>query len=227
MKLVFLSSGAEALQKAFHHLIENKITDVIPSESKIYIIGDRKCGATEWSTSQKLPSKIIELSNDEGWEALLHETWMKESDFIITTIYKVIPIRLLEEYQNKMINIHYSILPAFQGKIGSKTISTSIEYGSKLFGATCHQVTSQLDAGPPICQVAYASPTSNIEELSYLCFLSGCVSLFNALASKNKKTTFNRSTGNAIRHKETDYIVNPCHKETETVLNFFGEQTYL
>ena len=51
------------------------------------------------------------------------------------------------EYQ--IINIHHSFLPAF---VGAKPYHQAAERGVKLIGATCHYVTSDLDAGPIIEQ---------------------------------------------------------------------------
>ena len=56
---------------------------------------------------------------------------------------------MCEKYQGKMINIHHSFLPAF---IGANPYRQAYERGVKLIGATCHYVTSQLDAGPIIEQ---------------------------------------------------------------------------
>ena len=169
----------------------------------------------------------MHLSTENNWDELTRDNWIRESDFIITTIHKIIPSQMLEKHGSKMINIHYSILPAFKGRIGKKTILSSIEYGSKLFGATCHQVTTEVDAGPPICQVAYASQTSRIEELSYQCFLCGCVSLFNAIASKTSKAQEDFSSINTMHHQDTDYIINPCHNDTQAVIDFLGHQKFI
>ena len=48
-----------------------------------------------------------------------------------------------------MINIHHSFLPAF---IGANPYRQANERGVKLIGATCHYVTSELDAGQIISQ---------------------------------------------------------------------------
>jgi formyltetrahydrofolate deformylase len=52
-------------------------------------------------------------------------------------------------YQNKIINIHHSFLPAF---VGAKPYERAYERGVKLIGATSHYVTNDLDEGPIIEQ---------------------------------------------------------------------------
>ena len=47
------------------------------------------------------------------------------------------------------MNIHHSFLPSF---VGANPYQRAHERGVKLIGATCHYVTSELDAGPIIDQ---------------------------------------------------------------------------
>lgn len=47
------------------------------------------------------------------------------------------------------MNIHHSFLPSF---VGANPYKKAYERGVKLIGATCHYVTSELDAGPIIDQ---------------------------------------------------------------------------
>lgn len=55
----------------------------------------------------------------------------------------------IKEYQNRIINIHPSLLPSFKGVHG---IKDAFEYGVKVTGATVHFVDSELDNGPIIIQ---------------------------------------------------------------------------
>jgi formyltetrahydrofolate deformylase len=50
---------------------------------------------------------------------------------------------------HRVINIHHSFLPAFQG---AQPYHRAWERGVKLIGATGHYVTEQLDGGPIIAQ---------------------------------------------------------------------------
>ena len=55
----------------------------------------------------------------------------------------------VEAYQNRIINIHHSFLPAF---IGGNPYKKAFERGVKIIGATSHYVTNELDEGPIIEQ---------------------------------------------------------------------------
>ena len=71
-------------------------------------------------------------------------------DFIVLARYmQVLSPDFLLHYPNKVINIHHSFLPAFAG---AKPYHAAYERGVKIIGATCHYVTSELDAGPIIEQ---------------------------------------------------------------------------
>ena len=70
--------------------------------------------------------------------------------FIVLARYmQIISEKFINEYPNKIINIHHSFLPAF---IGAKPYHAAFERGVKLIGATSHYVTCDLDAGPIIEQ---------------------------------------------------------------------------
>ena len=54
---------------------------------------------------------------------------------------------------HRVINIHHSFLPAFQG---AQPYHRAWERGVKLIGATAHYVTEELDGGPIIAQSTVA-----------------------------------------------------------------------
>ncbi len=59
-----------------------------------------------------------------------------------------------DNYTNKIINIHPSLIPSFCGKgnYGSRVHQSVIDYGCKLTGCTVHFVDNQYDHGPIIAQ---------------------------------------------------------------------------
>ncbi len=71
-------------------------------------------------------------------------------DLVILARYmQIVGHTLIEPYQNNMINIHHSFLPAF---VGAKPYHQAYQRGVKVIGATSHFVTADLDAGPIIEQ---------------------------------------------------------------------------
>lgn len=71
-------------------------------------------------------------------------------DFIVLARYmQVLSQDFCRRFENKIINIHHSSLPAFAG---ANPYRAAYERGVKLVGATAHYVTPDLDAGPIIYQ---------------------------------------------------------------------------
>lgn len=71
-------------------------------------------------------------------------------DFIILAKYmRILSPKFISHYENRIINIHHSFLPAF---IGANPYKQAYTRGVKIIGATAHFVTSELDSGPIICQ---------------------------------------------------------------------------
>lgn len=92
---------------------------------------------------------------------LLHEY---QADTIVLARYmQILPPTLCECYAGRIINIHHSFLPSF---VGAKPYHQAYERGVKLIGATCHYVTTSLDAGPIIEQdVIRVSHRHSLEEI--------------------------------------------------------------
>jgi formyltetrahydrofolate deformylase len=71
-------------------------------------------------------------------------------DLIVLARYmQVLSRDFVAAYENRIINIHHSFLPAFAG---GDPYRQAYERGVKIIGATSHYVTAALDAGPIITQ---------------------------------------------------------------------------
>ena len=66
----------------------------------------------------------------------------------------VVPDSFIREFENRIINIHPSLIPAFcgMGYYGIHVHEKAIEYGVKLSGATVHFVEADVDGGAIIMQ---------------------------------------------------------------------------
>jgi len=82
---------------------------------------------------------------------------------VLARYMQVISDDMIQQFPNKIINIHHSFLPAFPG---AKPYHSAYERGVKLIGATSHYVTADLDAGPIIAQgVAPVSHKDTVENM--------------------------------------------------------------
>ena len=92
----------------------------------------------------------------EGLERAEHESKVLEVlanytiDYIVLAKYmRILSGDFVRHYEEKMINIHHSFLPAF---IGANPYKQAYERGVKIIGATAHFVNNHLDEGPIIAQ---------------------------------------------------------------------------
>ena len=71
-------------------------------------------------------------------------------DLVVLARYmQILTPTFLDEYPEKVINIHHSFLPAFAG---ADPYGQAAQRGVKIIGATAHYATVDLDAGPIIEQ---------------------------------------------------------------------------
>jgi formyltetrahydrofolate deformylase len=74
----------------------------------------------------------------------------EDIDYIVLAKYmRILTPKFIETYENRIINIHHSFLPAF---IGANPYKQAYERGVKIIGATSHFVNNNLDEGPIIAQ---------------------------------------------------------------------------
>jgi formyltetrahydrofolate deformylase len=71
-------------------------------------------------------------------------------EFLVLAKYmRTLTPQFLAHYPSRIVNIHHSFLPAFQG---AKPYRQAFERGVKIIGATAHIVTEELDTGPILAQ---------------------------------------------------------------------------
>jgi formyltetrahydrofolate deformylase len=108
------------------------------------------------SLVSKFGISYITISH-EGLERSEHETKIIETinefdnvDYIVLAKYmRILTPRFVAAFEDKIINIHHSFLPAF---IGANPYKQAYDRGVKIIGATAHFVNNNLDEGPIIAQ---------------------------------------------------------------------------
>ena len=102
-------------------------------------------------------------NKEEGEKRQIELLQKYEITFIVLARYmQIITPKLISLYENKIINIHHSFLPAFPG---AKPYHSAFKRGVKIIGATSHYVTKDLDEGPIIEQdIARVSHINSVED---------------------------------------------------------------
>jgi len=91
---------------------------------------------------------------DEEW--LLDILGDHDVDLVVLARFmRILSPDVVFRYENRIINVHPSLLPAFPG---AQAYRQAIEEGVRIAGATAHYVTTDLDQGPIITQRAFDVP---------------------------------------------------------------------
>jgi formyltetrahydrofolate deformylase len=115
----------------------------------------------------RIPYVTIPVPKDNkrpAEEKILSLLRQHDPDFIVLARYmQILSNDFVNEYPQRIINIHHSFLPAF---VGAKPYHQAFERGVKLIGATSHYVTEVLDDGPIIEQdVTRISHRDSVDDL--------------------------------------------------------------
>lgn len=178
-RIVFLCSGGGGNVRAVSTLRDR---GAMPSLSYLAVIADRPCGAVEWARSQSIHCSVVPYTRDKpsGLGAALANA---SADIVVTTVHKILDDTLIGEYAGRIVNLHYSLLPAFSGVIGMEAVRRARAHRCRLLGATAHHVTSEVDAGAIIAQACVAdeggAPDAAVYDTVFRC---GAVALAAAIS---------------------------------------------
>jgi formyltetrahydrofolate deformylase len=104
------------------------------------------------SNKQEVEKKEIALLKEANVELIILARYMQ-----------IFTPQFINEFPNRIINIHHSFLPAFVGK---NPYAQAYSRGVKIIGATSHYVTEKLDEGPIIEQdTVRVSHRDSLEDL--------------------------------------------------------------
>ncbi|ABR47144.1 phosphoribosylglycinamide formyltransferase [Alkaliphilus metalliredigens QYMF] len=152
---VLISGGGSNLQalieasQSWEDLAE--ITLVVSSQEDAY--GLQR--ARKYNIPTVVLSKKRYASAEEREQRLLDLLEEHSIDLMVLAGYlAMVPRRIVERYENRMMNIHPSLLPSFSGKgyYGIKVHEEALDRGVKVTGATVHFVNEITDGGPIILQ---------------------------------------------------------------------------
>ncbi|MFB0972582.1 MAG: phosphoribosylglycinamide formyltransferase [Tissierellia bacterium] len=153
---VLISGGGTNLQSIIDGTesgeINGKISVIISNRKDAYGLTR---GENHDIKSIYLPG--VGISQEEYDEKLLKILEAEEIDLIVLAGFlKILGNKFIRAYENKIINIHPSLIPSFcgDGFYGLKVHEKALEYGVKVSGATTHFVNEVADAGPIIMQAS-------------------------------------------------------------------------
>ena len=149
---VLISGSGSNLQA----LIDAALAEDYPTQIKLVI--SNKADAYGLKRAENAGIETIILShkdyeNRAAFDDAVHAELVKCGiEFVCLAGYmRLLSAEFVRKWQNKMLNIHPSLLPAFKGL---DAMGQALAAGVKETGCTVHWVTEQMDEGPVVLQKA-------------------------------------------------------------------------
>ena len=216
VKIGFLVSGNGGTLK-FLHLIQKKN---IYNFQINFVIADRDCKALIYAQNNKISNHLVKY-NKVNREDLLNVLMQYEDvDIIITNIHKILDNKILDKFHGRLINLHYSLLPAYGSLIGMETVDRARADNALFIGATCHEVSEVLDGGKIVSQSCFSVDWKLPDELiKDLVFQSANLCLLNLIISRLKnKNSEEFSYKNIYFNPTLKYVTNELNDDFWLIL---------
>ena len=155
---VLVSGGGTNLQALIDaqrdgRIYNGAITAVIASKEGAYAL---ERAARAGIDGYVIP-RVAYDSRSEYTSAILAKLKELNIDLVVLAGFMVVlGNEVIQEYENRIINVHPALIPAFcgDGFYGIKVHQRALEKGVKITGATVHFVNEETDGGPIILQKA-------------------------------------------------------------------------
>jgi phosphoribosylglycinamide formyltransferase-1 len=146
---VMVSGGGTNLQA----LIDAEKSGLIKS-GEIVLVASNKADAYALTRAEENGIKSVLMTD----EASLLQCFQEEGIelIVLAGFLKILSKEFIQAYENRIINIHPSLIPSFCGKgcYGLHVHEKALAYGVKVTGATVHYVNEIPDGGQIIAQKA-------------------------------------------------------------------------
>lgn len=166
---VLVSGGGTNLQAIIDAITDGKIRN---AQIEVVISNNANAYALERAKKAGILAKCISpkqyQNREEFNNALLENLIEAKVDLVVLAgCLVVISEQIVEYFQNRIINIHPSLIPSFcgTGYHGLKVHEAALERGVRVTGATVHFVDKGTDTGPIILQKAVEVKTGDTAEI--------------------------------------------------------------
>src|SRR3954465_11840255 len=152
-RVVVLISGSGSNLQA---LIDGVTSGDLPIELVAVISNRPGVFGLERAANASIPAPLLghkAFTDRESFDrALMDKIDSYQPDLILLAGFmRILTAEFTQHYLGRMLNIHPSLLPKFQGL---HTHQRAIEAGEQCHGVTVHFVTAELDGGPAIVQAS-------------------------------------------------------------------------
>jgi formyltetrahydrofolate-dependent phosphoribosylglycinamide formyltransferase len=150
---VLISGGGTTLM----NLLEKNRAGQLDAEFPIVIASKEDCRGVERALNSGLKCEAVVRSEFDSVETFSNRIFElcreAEVDLVILGGFLSL-VQIATDFENRVINIHPSLIPAFCGKgfHGRHVHEAVLERGAKVSGCTVHFANNEYDAGPIILQ---------------------------------------------------------------------------
>jgi len=153
MNFAVLASGRGGNLKA---IIDALKSGKIKADLKVVVSDKKDAYALEHARQAGIPAVFInpkDFSDRPSFDRAVVECLQEHKvEFIVLAGYmRLVSSYFIQQYPNKILNIHPSLLPSFKG---THAIKDAFDHGAKVTGPTVHFVVEEVDAGAIILQEA-------------------------------------------------------------------------
>lgn len=140
----------------FQAMIEAKRAGKLRMELACLVTNVANCGAAEKAEAAGIPVHFVEPQGKsrEDYDREVIKTLEPYSVDLIALVgyMRIVGPEMVRRYQNRILNVHPSLLPKFAGGMNLDVHKAVLDAGEKETGMTIHLVTDQVDAGPIVLQ---------------------------------------------------------------------------
>ena len=166
---VLVSGGGTNLQAIIDKIAEGVITN---TEIAVVISNNKNAYALERAKQAGIEAVCVSPKDYENREQFNQEFFKTLDSYqvdlvVLAGFLVVIPPAMIQKYENRIINIHPSLIPSFcgTGYYGLKVHEGALARGVKVTGATVHFVDEGTDTGPIILQKAVEVQNGDTPEI--------------------------------------------------------------
>ncbi|QDV22031.1 phosphoribosylglycinamide formyltransferase [Aureliella helgolandensis] len=182
---VLISGGGTTLK----NLIDWQLARELPVDFQLVISSNPDAQGLKHARAASIPTQIVsrkDFATAQEHSARIFDLCQEHDVQLLVMGGYVEHLLIAPEYENRVINIHPSLIPSFcgQGYYGKRVHQRAVEYGVKTSGCTVHFVDNEYDHGPIIAQRACAVyDTDTSDSLQNRVFELECQLLPEAIAA--------------------------------------------
>lgn len=169
MRLGVLASGRGSNARAIFEAIADGHLDL---DAAVLICDRADAPVLEIAAAFDVPAVLVDRGRyprrAERQAAILEALTAADVDLVaLAGFAAVLDSAVVDAFDERMLNMHPSLLPAFAGSVSPGPQAAALAAGVSLAGCSVHLVTAEVDAGPIVAQAAVpVRPDDSVETLA-------------------------------------------------------------